>query len=567
MEKSIKNNLFFVFVLFVFLLPFSVFGRTQGEVEKFFVDSSYDASQREQVSAFLKKVSQNAYFYIENDWYQNLTEGEKQTINKNLETLAEEFDEVIYPKLTSLFGSEWKPGIDGDYRIFVLFHKMKENSAGYFRSDDEYPRVQAETSNEKEVVYLNADNLKYSDSKSYLAHEFTHLITFNQKDRLRGVTEEVWLNEARADFAPTYLGYDNDFQKSNLKERVNFFLQNPSDSLTEWLNKTYDYGVADLFVQYLVDHYGEEILVYSLHSRKTGILSLEEALKAQGVEKNFLDVFLDWALAVFLNNCSINRNWCYFNKNLQNIKVVPSLIFLPSTQKASTFLVYSIKEWSGHWYRIFGGEGDLKIEFKGENSIAEFKIAYVLCPQEGMCLVEFLDLDKNQRTELSFEMFNKEYKSVTLVPVVKSKISQREGEVKLFRFSLKIQTENKQREEELIAQLKAQIALLEAEIAQLRAKIAGILQKRVDCTQFTQNLYFGLRNNEVRCLQQFLKAQGKEIYPEGLVTGFFGPLTRAAVIRFQEKYKEEILLPLGLHRGTGFVGVLTRQKINQLIAK
>lgn len=51
---------------------------------------------------------------------------------------------------------------------------------------------------------------------------------------------------------------------------------------------------------------------------------------------------------------------------------------------------------------------------------------------------------------------------------------------------------------------------------------------------------------------------------KGLETIFFGSLTKQAVIRFQEKYSAEVLFPLGLVRGTGYVGTLTRQKINRL---
>jgi len=80
------------------------------------------------------------------------------------------------------------------------------------------------------------------------------------------------------------------------------------------------------------------------------------------------------------------------------------------------------------------------------------------------------------------------------------------------------------------------------------------------------NLYYGMRNNdEVSCLQEFLKNQGAEIYPEGLVTGNFLSLTKAAVIRFQEKYASEILTPWEIEKGTGFVGETTRAKINQLL--
>jgi peptidoglycan hydrolase-like protein with peptidoglycan-binding domain len=83
--------------------------------------------------------------------------------------------------------------------------------------------------------------------------------------------------------------------------------------------------------------------------------------------------------------------------------------------------------------------------------------------------------------------------------------------------------------------------------------------------KFETNLYYGVRGEEIRRLQQFLSDQGEEIYPEKLVTGNFLSLTRQAVVRFQEKYKDEILTPLGLEKGTGYFGPSTRQKVNELL--
>ena len=82
-----------------------------------------------------------------------------------------------------------------------------------------------------------------------------------------------------------------------------------------------------------------------------------------------------------------------------------------------------------------------------------------------------------------------------------------------------------------------------------------------------RDLNRGDTGDDVRRLQQCLAnppAGGPDIYPEGIVNGSFGQLTQQAVIRFQEKYAAELLTPLGLTKGTGKAGPLTREKLNAL---
>jgi len=294
-----------------------------------------------------------------------------------------------------------------------------------------------------------------------------------------------------------------------------------------------------------------------------GIPSLNYALQKQG-HKDFSQIFTDWTIAVFLNDCDVDENYCYQNQNLKNLKVTPSLIFLPSTEKTEVLLNYSIKQWSGNWYRIMGGEGELKLEFDGEDSV-DFKLPYVLCRDSQTCQAGMLKLNSHNFGEISFENFGKDYTSLTLIPSIQSKISGFNGQEPFYSFSISASIETKIEEEELIEQLKAQVAELQAQIASLQAQIAEILSKKISCQKFENNLYYGLKSSEVSCLQEFLTAQGKEIYPQGLITGFFGPLTQVAVSRFQQKYAAEILTPLGLTHGTGFLGPSTRSKINQIL--
>lgn len=74
----------------------------------------------------------------------------------------------------------------------------------------------------------------------------------------------------------------------------------------------------------------------------------------------------------------------------------------------------------------------------------------------------------------------------------------------------------------------------------------------VTSAALTTTLRLGSRGAEVTELQTFL-AQDSTIYPQGLVTGYFGSLTRAAVIRFQSRN--------GLG-ADGIVGPITRAAIN-----
>lgn len=54
----------------------------------------------------------------------------------------------------------------------------------------------------------------------------------------------------------------------------------------------------------------------------------------------------------------------------------------------------------------------------------------------------------------------------------------------------------------------------------------------VSAAIYTRQLELGMSGSDVTSLQSYL-AQDASIYPEGLVTGYFGPLTKAAVARFQ----------------------------------
>ena len=565
-----------IFLGIVFLsLPVFVSAVSLGQKADFFVDPTYDLTQREEISATLQRIGSNLYFYIDDDWFKTLNEQQRQEVEMSLQNLDSEFYYKIYPALTSTFGYEWKPGIDNDSYVTILIHPIIEKAGGYFNNGDEYSRLQNPRSNEREMVYLNADYINSSLVKGFLAHEFLHLITFNQKDLVRDVSEEIWLNEARSEYVPTLLGYDDVYEESNLQWRIRSFINNPSDSLTEWQNRPADYGVTNLFIQYLVDHYGIEVLSDSLHSSKIGIPSLNEALKKNGFEENFSQIFTDWTIAILVNDCSLGERYCYLNKNLKNFQVNPLANFLPLTGESTLSVTRTTKNWTGNWFKFIGGQGDLKIEFIGDPETV-FRIPYVTQSLSGSYSVDFFELDKNQKGEISIPDFRTKTVSVTIIPSTQSKISNFSDNEPAFTFFWSASTTaeevnptpEKPISEMTREEILAKIAEIKENLTQLQAQLKELLATQISCQTLEEDLFYGLRNDErVRCLQEFLKSQEAEIYPEGLITGNYLSLTQQAMIRFQEKYASEILAPLGLTQGTGYVGQMTRTKINQLLGK
>ena len=266
-----------------------------GERKAFWVSNS-DTNENFQVEAELAYVTDHVYFWIEDNVSYR---------KSNLTELVETFEREIYPTTRSFFGSEWKPGVDGDPHIYMLLARnLGDSIAGYYSSKDEYHPLANEYSNAHEMFLLSADVLDLDDEFTYgvLAHEFQHMTHWNV-DR----NEESWVNEGLSELASFINGYGVGFHDYS-------YIENPDIQLNTWPmdSKASHYGASFLFMNYFLNRFGDATTRALVASPENGLQSLNQVLAATGqvdpVSGQAIqvdDVFSDWILASYIKDESV----------------------------------------------------------------------------------------------------------------------------------------------------------------------------------------------------------------------------------------------------------------------
>ncbi len=246
-----------------------------------------------------------------------------QSVDQNkINSIISQFDNTIYPNETSAFGSEPNPGIDNNPKIFILLLDIKDGQipggyiAGYFDPLNEDDISISSNSNQKEIFYMDIKEGVPGDPQFLrtLAHEFQHMINWQQKTNLLGVLEETWLDEAMSEIAPVVCGYGPDYG-----EIYGYELQ-PWDSLVGWNDTLNDYYTVYMWAQYMkdrvtnIDGSGHGVFWNIDHTGNFGIKAVNSALSAVGYgNKDFSGVFRDWSIANYLGLTTISEHpeWSY----------------------------------------------------------------------------------------------------------------------------------------------------------------------------------------------------------------------------------------------------------------
>ena len=514
----------------------------------FFVESDYDLSNRTQIDAQLIKITNQFYFYADKDWWDNLTA--KNQVNSIIYNLASNFEYKTYSFLTNLLGSEDNPGVDNDSRIVVVLEPLKQSFGGYIQTGDQYFKTQYSRSNEGQIIYLNSNLITKSDLNFLdyeLAHEFTHLITLKQKPEA-----DTWFYELMSEFAGQAIGVDT---TQITKQRAQSLLYSTETNLKDWKNSAKDYGKVYLFALYLREQFSNQLFAKTIkYPSIDGIISFDQALKKINPSLNFDDVYLNWLITNLVNTCKPNNlKYCYQDTSLKNYSAISYSYYLPIQANSTLSVTDSISAWTGKWQKITGGLGTIKLKFTIPEQTPISKIPYIIEDNQGKKTLGFFDFSATNIQEIYVNDMGSKNVAVYFIPYLGSQAQEN----KLYYYSFEAQNlgNSFEIEEQVVENLLQKIAELKRKIAGLQLQLAMIKtnQSNPHCTVFSGDLYYGITSSEVKCLQQFLTNLGPEIYPEALATGYFGPLTQAAVKRYQAL--QGIIT-------TGYFGPLTRAAVN-----
>lgn len=248
-----------------------------------------------------------------------------------IQALADFWDNTVYSKDTAIFGMP--ADTDGDPRIDIVFSPLErylDNSfvVGYFSPTDKFPRNNSTNpySNERDMFYLTIpqDDWELSLFKGTLAHEFQHMINFDQHYKA-GISEKIWINEGMSELADALCT-----GTAQSGRDVSDFLNNPI-SLTIWcyngttLGEPWDmllnYSASRLFALYLYDRFvASGVKPDLLRNLDSGQYGVGMQGVANTTDVPFNQLFEDWITALYLSNRGITSDpkYNYTSINLQS---------------------------------------------------------------------------------------------------------------------------------------------------------------------------------------------------------------------------------------------------------
>ncbi len=319
----------------------------------------------------------------------------------------------IYQTNVETFGNP--PNIDGDSKIIIHILNIPDGYsgqpgegyvAGYFYSYNQQTSASYPYSNKAEIYYLDSKPLNLLTASGLntgmgtAAHEFQHMIQYNYHPG----GQVTFFNEAWSLVAEVVCGYGLYGQSGTqgYSNNTNRYLLNWNSS--DGTDVLKDYSRAARFALYLYEQFGADILKKFTQSVKTGIDAFDnDVFPKLGTTRRFADVLLDWFIANYLNDKTINPKWGYDYSPV--VKVSATSVTLTSSTTLGEEAIYK----SAAQYATFTAGKNLTIKFSAGTTPA-IKVKAV---KIGAGTPQVVDVAMN--TDVNFSDFGTAYNTLTFI--------------------------------------------------------------------------------------------------------------------------------------------------------
>ncbi|MGQ9582689.1 MAG: PKD domain-containing protein [Thermoplasmatota archaeon] len=270
----------------------------------------------------LKKTGAHCRIYIDVDSVSPVPN------DTTLQSLADEFDTVVWPNDTAVFGAAGYSVID----LFIYYMDGQGGLGGYYSGGND----------------LYIDSADRPHWYEIIAHEFQHCI-----HRTRDSDEELWVNEGCSDLGIEVCYGTN---ASYLRSHINSFESSPNNDLTSFSSAGHDYGSAYAFLSYFSEHYGGRQTIYALvGDAANGIAGFSNRLAGTG--KDFNRVFREWTVANYMDNATIAPVYGYANLS---IRVAATRVRSFPYEARGT-----VSRWAATYFEFEAAGADLVLNFDG----------------------------------------------------------------------------------------------------------------------------------------------------------------------------------------------------------
>lgn len=300
-----------------------------GETKNIYVDNNTDISNFVQKSATLRAVGTYCYVWVVDDFYSS-TAGENKVDSAIAQKYADAFDKM-YPMITNVFGKEsdkiyykykWRNmenysstgtkinivvyDIGNDYS---LFENQQCGIVGYFYAKDYFFNYSKDgvTSNNGKYFYIDSGyaNSNFDTTISTLAHEFQHMVNYNQKTVSHDLTSGQWYNEMLSmlceDMMQEHLGINDEDSPKARTTVFNEYYYCSGISEYNSKNQICSYATAFSFGSFIARNFGGAELVQKIS--KNSYVDNDSIIDAvnslNGTEYTYDDLFEKYLLALF----------------------------------------------------------------------------------------------------------------------------------------------------------------------------------------------------------------------------------------------------------------------------